>query len=93
LGEYGEAMVDGTKVKVWIQIVMFEHTLYKAPASLLCDCGIVMDIMIAWGTLSLTSIVKHKFCKFTLLSVLIGQTKQEPIEFAELTQIANYKQY
>lgn len=65
---YENAMVDGTKVKIWMKIGIFGLTLCKVIVALIPRI-IGMDIMSDWGTFPLSCIIKQKACICSLLTI------------------------
>ena len=65
---YENAMVDGTKVKIWMKIGIFGLTLCKVIVALIPRI-IGMDIMSDWGTFPLSCIIKQKAYICSLLTI------------------------
>lgn len=65
-GLYRDITVDEIKVKVWINIGMFELILCQVVVSPLPKYILKIKIVSELGILPLPSIVKQKTCKFTL---------------------------
>lgn len=58
--------VDGIRKQVWMEGGEFEQTLYEVVTSSLTEGNVGIDIISAQIAEPLTSVAKHKACKFAL---------------------------
>lgn len=67
---------DEIKVKIWIEISMFEEALCEMVCLLYLNIFIGINIVPDWEMLPLFSVVKQKAYKSTLPPTLIGCTSR-----------------